>query len=64
MTRHFLNLTDAGGDAIAAQREMRFAFEDAMTQALTAASYDSNNSGSIDETTPQGGGLYTVRAVR
>jgi hypothetical protein len=53
-----------GGDAIAAQREMRFAFEDAMTQALTAASYDGNNTGTVEESTPKGGGLYAIKAVR
>lgn len=53
-----------GGDAIAAVREMRFAFEDAMTQALTAAAYDSTASGQVDTSAQSTGGIYTIRAVR
>ena len=53
-----------GGDAIAAMRELRFAFDDAMAQALTAAAYDSNASGTVDETTPNAGSIYTMQAVR
>lgn len=53
-----------GGDAISAVREMRFAFEDAMTQAIAAAAYDTNASGTVEQTTGGSGGLYTIRAVR
>jgi hypothetical protein len=53
-----------GGDAIAAMRELRFAFDDAMAQALTAAAYDSNATGTVDDSTPNAGAIYTLQAVR
>lgn len=53
-----------GGDAISAIRELRFAFDDAVAQSLTAAAYDSNAQGGIDNPTPAVGGLYTIQAVR
>lgn len=52
-----------GGDAISAVRELRFAFDDAMTHALTAAAYDSTASGTVDDSQPKGA-IYTIQAVR
>ena len=53
-----------GGDAIAAIRELRFAFDDAVAQALTAAAYDSTANGTVEPVQPNAGGLYTLQAVR
>ena len=56
--------TYRGGDAVAATREGRFAFEDAMTHALTAAAYDDTKAGTTDADKPNRGGLYAIQAVR
>ena len=53
-----------GGDAVAATREGRFAFEDAMTHALTAAAYDDGKDGTTDPDKNTRGGIYTIQAVR
>lgn len=53
-----------GGDAISALRELRFAFDDAMTQALTAAAYDGNADGAVDAGVPTQSALYSILAVR
>lgn len=53
-----------GGDAISAQRELRFAFDDAMAGALTAAAYDSNADGATDAGVPTQAAIYTLQAVR
>lgn len=53
-----------GGDAISALRELRFAFDDAIAQALTAAAYDSNADGATESGVPTQAALYTIQAVR
>jgi len=53
-----------GGDAISAQRELRFAFDDAIASALTAAAYDPNADGATDGGTAAQSALYTIQAVR
>lgn len=53
-----------GGDAISALRELRFAFDDAIAQALTAAAYDSNADGATEAGVPTQAALYTLQAVR
>lgn len=53
-----------GGDAISAQRELRFAFDDAIAAALTAAAYDPNADGSTEGGVPPQSALYTLQAVR
>lgn len=53
-----------GGDAISALRELRFAFDDAIANALTAAAYDSNADGATEAGVPAQAMLYTLQAVR
>lgn len=53
-----------GGDAISAQRELRFAFDDAIAAALTAAAYDPNADGQTDSGTATPSALFTIQAVR
>ena len=53
-----------GGDAISAVRELRFAFDDAMSQAIRAAQYDADATGQIDGDRPTNGGIGVIQAVR
>lgn len=53
-----------GGDAISALRELRYAFDDAMTQSLTAAAYDADADGATEAGVPTQAALYTLQAVR
>lgn len=53
-----------GGDAISALRELRFAFDDAIASALTAAAYDENADGSVEPGVPVQSALFSIQAVR